>query len=85
MISSSSEFLTNTPVGALHKGDTVWFTRTAWRKGERVTVVEQVVVTSSSGLTSGIIYGRNAKGRARCVGIDKITRIEPGRRRVTDR
>jgi hypothetical protein len=70
--------LANTPVGVLRKGDTIWYRRR--RNG--TIIFEHAVATDRSATTPSLIFARTPPrgttqgGKARCVPIDQITRIE---------
>ena len=70
--------LANTPVGVLRKGDTIWYRRRV--KG--VIKFEQAIATDRSATTPNLIFARTPQrgtkqgGKARCVPIDEIRRIE---------
>lgn len=64
-----TEFLTDTPQGPLHKGDVV-----VYQKRDGTLAI--VRASNLSTLTPSVFFGRTAKGKARCVPLDKITHIE---------
>jgi hypothetical protein len=64
-----TEFLTDTPQGPLHKGDVVFYLK-------RDGTLAVVRASNLSTLTPSVFFGRTAKGKARCVPLDKITRIQ---------
>jgi hypothetical protein len=61
--------LANTPVGVLHKGDTIWWQR-------RDGTMANATVTDRSATTPSVVFTRTPRGKARCVPIDQIRRIQ---------
>jgi len=64
-----TEFLADTPEGALYKGDVVTYQK-------RDGTLAKVSASNLSTLTPTVLFGRTAKGKARCVPLDKITNIQ---------
>lgn len=63
------DFLTDTPVGPLHRGDTIVYRK---RNGDIVNAT----ATNLSSTTRNVVFARSPRGLARCIPIHDITRIE---------
>lgn len=62
--------LADTPVGVLRKGDVIWWQR-------RDGTMAQATATNRSTLAPSVVFARTKRGKARCIPIDDIRRIEP--------